>query len=155
MGKYGWLSVVSIGINAVIALQCGAALYGIHWWTAVTHVIVVSCAAFVCMGCTVVAWAENDRSPLFMFHYRQLALLSIHLLAIGGYLRLFEEYAKFSSDWSPSKVRTAPPHELTVEQAWIAISLAHLTAFAFALPGLKAAADYLKDKPVESKYSDI
>lgn len=148
MGKYGWASFTSVLLTVFgVALYCAAELFGFHWWSAVTHVIVVSCAAFASMFCVAVSWTESDSSPMTMFHYRQLCLLSVHLLSIAGFLYLFEEYAKFSSRWTPSAVRTAPPHELAVEVAWRTLCLIYLMAFASALPGLKAVADYIRGKP--------
>lgn len=149
MGRLGWASAISISLTIFgVALTCAVEMFGRHLYSAVTYTIIVSCAALVCAACVGAAWVENDQSPLLTFHYRQLCLLSVHLLSIGGFLYLYEEYAKFSSHWSPDKVRTAPPHELAVENAWRALCTIYLMAFADALPGLKAVADYVRGKPL-------
>lgn len=137
------ICALAFASNLLVASYCAIEQFGFHW-SPITHIIVVACVSAANAWAMWLAWYDDPRSPATMYHWRQLALLSIHLLSVGGFLYHFEDYAKFSSRWTPDKVRTAPPHELAVELRWGLICLIYLAGAALMLPDVVAANDYLK-----------
>jgi hypothetical protein len=137
------ISATTFFANMVLAGYCAAEQFGFHW-SPITHIIIVGCISALNAWAMWLAWYDSPRSAATMYHWRQLALLSIHLLSVGGFLYHYEEYAKFSSRWTPDKVRTAPPHELAVETNWKMLCLAYLVGIALSVPDVVAANDYLR-----------
>lgn len=119
--------------NMTLAVICGMEQYGYHPLGAVTHLIVVAAITFVHVGAMYISRGHEVPS-MFVYHWRQVMFLSVYLLALGGFLHLYEDYSKFGFEWSSAKVRTAPPHELAVENTWRQTHFVYLCFFALTTP---------------------